>query len=537
MAKNSLLLFYLFCGQISFAQEGRYALFFKDKAGTAFTIENPLEYLSQRSIDRRAKNGVVVSEEDFPVNADYVNQVKSLGADILYTSRWMNAVLVRLDGNELNDITLLPFIASYEYIAPNDQVSGGRSKKIKNKKDSNLGIVNQVQLSMLGLDDMHTENIYGQGITVAVFDSGFPGVDKVDAFKPMFDEGRVTYTQDIIGKSGNVFQYDEHGTEVLSIMAAHQTGIFLGGVPEANYQLYVTEDVTTEYRIEEYNWLVAAEKADSTGVDIINSSLGYNIFDDASMNYTTAELDGKTAVISKAANLAIKKGIFVVVSAGNDGNTSWSLVNPPADVDGVLAVGSVTSTGNRSNFSSIGPTADGRIKPDVVALGSGVSVIKANGNTGFTSGTSAAAPLITSLVMGLMQTFPELSVSELYSLVIGSGNGSEHPDNRTGYGVPNYLGAKILHSGEGPNSVISTVYLYPNPVSGDTIKLEVDIPTGQSATIGIYNLQGQLMLKSTGDVTYANNPIELDVSGFSAGLYIIKVETNGVLRTIRMVRL
>lgn len=519
------------------AQEGRYALFFADKEGTSFSIENPLAFLSQKSVDRRVKNGVAVSPEDFPVNAGYVDQLKSLGADILYTSRWMNAAIAQLEDGELAEIVLLPFVSSYEYIGSRVELSGGRIRKVKEKKDSDVSVVNQVQLSMLGLDDMHQENIYGQGINIAVFDSGFPGVDQSDAFKTLFDEERVTYTKDVVGNSGNVFQYDGHGTEVLSIMAANLANRFLGGAPKANYQLYVTEEVSTEFRIEEYNWLVAAEKADSAGVDIINSSLGYNLFDDASMNYTKTQLDGNTALVSKAARLAISKGIFVVVSAGNDGNTSWALVNPPADVDGVLAVGSITSTGNLSGFSSIGPTADGRIKPDVVALGSGVSVIKSNGNTGFTSGTSSAAPLITSLVAGLMQTFPTLTVSELYDLVIASGSMSNHPDNQKGYGIPNYSGAKLIQQGEESPEYSSAVYLSPNPSFGNTIKLEMDVPIGQLATIHIYNLQGQLMLRSEGEIDYSNNPIELDVSGIGSGLYLVKVESDGILRTIRLIKL
>lgn len=513
-------------------------IFFADKEGTTYSIENPLAFLSQKSLDRRAKNGVSIVEEDFPVNAAYVDQVKSSGADILYTSRWMNAAIVQLDEGELGDVLLLPFVSSYEYIGTSKEVAGGRTRKVKNKRDSpNQGIINQVQLSMLGLDDMHVENYYGQGITIAVFDSGFPGVDQADAFKALFEEGRITYTKDVIGNSGNVYQYDDHGTEVLSIMAANQAGVFLGGVPQANYQLYVTEDASSEFRIEEYNWLVAAEKADSAGVDIINSSLGYNVFDDTSMDYTKMQLDGNTAVVSRAAGLAISKGIFVVVSAGNEGNNSWELVNPPADVDGVLAVGAITSTGSLSGFSSVGPTADGRIKPDIVALGSGVSVIKATGNPGFTSGTSAASPLVASLVAGLMQTFPELTVSELYDLVIASGNMSESPDNQRGYGVPNYSGAKIIQLGEEPPEHTSAVYLFPNPSSGNTVKLELDVPIGQVASVNIYSLQGQLLLKSEGEINYSNNPIELDVSDFGSGLYIVKIESEGVLHTIRLIKL
>ena len=536
MARSSFCWYWLLLAQVAMAQEGRYAVFFTDKTGTSYSAEAPLEFLSQKSIDRRIKNGVMVSEEDFPVNKSYVSQVGALGADILYTSRWMNAAIVQLDDGELGSISQLAFVASYEYLGPKAVLPGGRARTKKGRKDSGIGVVNQVQLSMLGLDDMHADDIYGQGVAIAVFDSGFPGVDQADAFKAMLDNGQVSYTQDIVGKSGNVYQYDDHGTEVLSIMAASQAGTYLGAAPQATYQLYVTEDVGSEYRIEEYNWLVAAEKADSAGADIIHSSLGYNIFDDPAMDYATSQLDGKTTVVSRAAKTALAKGIFVVVSAGNEGNTSWSLVNPPADVEGVLAVGAVTSMGNRSNFSSVGPTADGRIKPDVVALGSGVSVIKGNGDTGFTSGTSAAAPLATGLVAGLVQAFPTLSVPELYDLVIASGSMFANPDNQKGYGVPNYMQAKIIASGEAPTTT-ATVCLYPNPVTGDTVKLELKVPIGQSATIAIYNLKGQQVLKTQGNITYSNHPVVLDVSGLGAGLYILKVETEGILRTIRLVKL
>lgn len=522
--------------QISFAQDGRYVIFFADKVGTTYSVDNPLEFLSPKSVERRIKNGVSLTEEDFPVNENYLNQVKMLGADLIHASRWMNALVVQVEGDELSNISALPFVASTEYVSPTKPMSGGRTKRINQRKDSNIGIVNQLQISMLGLDDMHNDNILGEGVLVGVFDSGFTGVNITDPFKQLVQNGRLTYTLDLVGNSGNVFQYDDHGTEVLSIMAANQMS-YMGGAPNATYQLYVTEDVGSEFRIEEYNWLIAAEKADSAGVDIINSSLGYNLFDDESMDYTTAQLDGKTAVVSKAAAIAISKGILVIVSAGNDGNSSWGLVNPPADVDGIIAVGAITSTGNLSNFSSIGPTADGRIKPEVVTLGSGVSVIKANGTPGSASGTSSAAPLVTSLAIGLLQAFPNLTAKEIYDLIIMSGNRSESPDNKQGYGVPNYLTAKNLEIGVVPVDPTSEVYIYPNPTSEGVLKISVDVPIGQKATILIYNLHGQLVFRSEGAVTYASNPVELDVSGFSRGLYIVKVETEGNLKTIRLVKL
>ncbi|HCM74760.1 MAG TPA: hypothetical protein DIS90_00140 [Cytophagales bacterium] len=536
MVRNSVItVIIILIHQLSYAQTGRYAIFFSDKAGTIYSVDDPSQFLSQKSIERRIKNGVVVSEEDFPVNEGYINQVKSTGAKVLHASRWMNAVMVELEDNELNSILQLPFVTAHEYIAPAKTNPGGRAGRVHKKKDASLDVVNHLQLTMLGLDDMHKENIYGEGIVVGVFDSGFSGVDVTTPFKALFDEGRITFTQDLVGKTSNVFQYDDHGTEVLSIMAASQAGTYLGGVPKATYQLYVTEDDPIEYRIEEYNWLVAAEKADSAGVDIINSSLGYNYFDDATMDYSTSQLDGKTAVVSRAASIAIRKGMLVVVSAGNDGNTSWRLVNPPADVDGVLAVGAITSTGNLSNFSSVGPTSDGRIKPDVVALGSGVSIIKQNGTTGFTSGTSAAAPLVTSLAVGLLQKFPSLTSTELYNLILASGNMSDNPDNQKGQGLPRYLEAKLIKEGKTPELPTSEIHVYPNPIT-NLVTLSMDVAPGQWASVRVYDLMGQLLLKSEGEVTYVNNPLELDISHFSAGLYLMRVETGGVVKTIRLMK-
>lgn len=519
------------------AQEGRYAIFLADKSESVFNVDNPSAFLSSRSIERRAKQGILITEEDFPVNSNYLLEISNQGAHILHSSRWLNAIIVEVENSELGAILALPFVTGSEYLAPLASTAGGRVRRTKGKKDSSLSVVNQVQTNMLGLDDMHKDNFRGEGVLIAVFDSGFTGVDIGAPFQPLLNEGRITLMEDIVAKSGNVFQYDDHGTEVLSIMAANQPGLYIGGAPAATYQLFITEDVGSEYRIEEYNWLVAAEKADSAGVDIINSSLGYNLFDDAAMDYTIDQLDGETAVVSKAAALATKKGILVVSSAGNDGNAAWKFINPPSDVNGVIAVGAVTSTGNLSNFSSVGPTADGRIKPDVVALGSSVSVIKANGTTGFTSGTSASTPLITSLAAGFRQAFPELTVAELYDLIISSGSLHQSPNNQLGYGIPNYLVAKEIVTGEAPPLPSLKIVMYPNPVTTGVINVDLDIPSGDHAVITIYNLKGQQVFRSEGEVTYINNPVVVEVSKFSPGLYILKVEAAGVSNTFRLVKL
>lgn len=538
MGRINIFLFFVF-GAIAhaFAQDGRYAIFMSDKTGSSFSIDNPSAFLSQRSIERRVKQGINVTDEDFPVSQIYVQQVKETGAKVLYSSRWFNALVIEVVGSQLSDVLALPFVTGSEFLAPKSQASGGRIKRVKGKRDSNLNTVNQVQMKMLGIDEMHNDNFLGENVVIGVFDSGFTGVDVGEPFKPLIDEGRIMIMEDLLNKSGNVFQYDDHGTEILSIMAADQVDLYRGGAPKATYQLFVTEDVSSEYRIEEYNWLIAAERADSAGVDIINSSLGYNLFDDESMDYTIDQLDGETAVVSRAAAAATRKGILVVSSGGNDGNTSWKFVNPPSDVNGVLAVGSVTSTGTLSNFSSIGPTADGRIKPDVVALGTSVSVIKANGTSGFTSGTSASTPLISGLAAGLWQAFPELNVIALYDLIISSGTLAKTPNNEMGYGIPNYLAAKEIVTGVEPPSPTLAVVVYPNPITTDSLNIDLDIPSGQQVKITIYNLQGQRVFQSEGEVNFLNNPVQIDTSKFSRGLYLMKVETIGVLRTFRVVKL
>lgn len=523
--------------QFLFAQDGRYAFFLSDKEGTNYSIGDPSAFLSEKSISRRIKNGVSVTMEDLPVSQEYVSQIEEKGAVIFQTSRWLNAVVAEVESNEVNEILSLPFVTSSSFLSPISTSSGGRVKKFKSRKDSNLGIVNSLQTAMLGLDDMHNDGFMGEGISIGVFDSGFIGVNVTSPFQSLINEGRITMTLDLVSQSENVFQYDDHGTEVLSIMAANEPGVYRGGAPKATYQLYVTEDVSSEYRIEEFNWLIAAEKADSAGVDIISSSLGYNLFDDAAMNYSTDQLDGKTAVVSIAASIALSKGMLVVCSAGNEGNVQWKLVTPPADADGVLSVGAVTSSGNLSGFSSVGPSADGRIKPDVVALGSGVSVIKTNGTSGFTSGTSASTPLITSLAAGLLQAFPDLSARALYDLIITSGNISQIPNNQFGYGIPNYLTAKEVMIGGDPVVKNPPIVIYPNPVTGDSLRVEMDIPVGQSASISIYSLQGQLVFQSAGAITYSNNPVDLDLALFSAGLYIVRIETLDMVKTFRLIKL
>jgi serine protease AprX len=529
----SLVLMFM-CGVV-FAQDGKYMIFFSDRNGSTYSISNPQAYLSQRSLDRRARNNILITENDLPVNEDYVLQVSNTGASVLHVSRWINGVLVAADEGQLVAISNLTFVTKAEYVAPPGPAVGGRIRKSNQKKDSSLELANRMQSSMIGLDDMHGEDISGSGVVVAILDAGFEGVDIVPAYEHLRSEGRIQMTADIIGNSGSVFQYDNHGSEVLSVMAARIENSYAGGAFGATFQLFVTEDVGSEYRIEEYNWLIAAEKADSAGADIINTSLGYNLFDDPSMDYSKDQLDGKTAVVSQAAQMALAKGMVVVVSAGNEGNNQWKLVNPPADVEGVITVGSVTSIGSVSGFSSVGPTADGRIKPDVVALGSGVSVIKSSGSLGFATGTSVAAPLVASLAAGLMQKFPDLTVNQLVEAIVQSGSMAGQPNNEMGYGVPHYLAAIEWLNEDPPPPIPPERIIYPNPVT-DRILIDLGAFLPVNATVRVYGLSGQRLKEVRAEMTIRNNPLELDMNDLSPGIYVLKVEYSGSVKTMKMVK-
>jgi len=535
MALSRLLTFiFLISSFVLSAQTNRYIVYLKDKAGSPFSIANPEQFLSQRSIQRRATQKINVIEEDLPISPTYREQLQATGARVFFSSKWMNCVLVETTSTIISSIVLLPFVSKAELVAPGKKLTAGRVQKVRKAKNTSNTPATNVQLGMIGIDSMHLDGYKGEGVSVAVFDSGFEGVDLSTSFKPIFQENRLAYSFDFISNSKNVFQYDDHGTEVLSVMAAYLPGSYAGGAYQATFTLFVTEDVDSEYRVEEYNWLFAAEKADSAGVDIVNSSLGYNLFDDPTMNYDkTDDLNGKTAIVSIAARKSLEKGMMIVCSAGNEGSNSWKLVTPPADVDGVLAIGSVTSAKVKSSFSSIGPTSDGRVKPDVVALGSSTSVITASGSVGTSSGTSVAAPLISSLVAGVWQRYPYLTSGEIYDAIINSADQATQPDQLKGYGIPNYNAVKSAFD---VIKIDEEFVIYPNPIT-DFVKIVFQRPEGQSVVISIVDLQGKLFSEYSSIVTGQTNPLIIDMNSFSAGLYVIQINVSGSIRTFRIAKL
>jgi serine protease AprX len=512
--------------------QNRYVVYFNDKANSPYSVDAPLQYLSQRAIDRRTKQGISVTTVDFPVNPTYLQAVRGSSARTFYSSRWMNCVLLQADVAQLDAIQAMPFVKGIELVAPGSYAGSGRVKTFKARKGPGIAAPTLNQLKMVGIDSMHVDGIRGSGVLVGIFDSGFQGVNTAVPFQHLFTNGQIKYTYDFVGGATDVYKTDDHGTEVFSVIAGHSDS-YTGGAYEASFQLYITEDEASEFRVEEFNWLFAAERADSSGVDVINASLGYNIFDDPSMDYEKKDLNGFTAVVTRAAAAAVERGIVVVCSAGNEGNNFWEFVTPPADAVGVLSVGAVNQAGTKTAFSSVGPTVDGRVKPDVAALGSGTMVVRPSGAVGAQSGTSVSSPIITSLAIGVIQRFPDLKGSEVYQSIIESGSQSLSPDNLLGYGIPYYPKIRRKFVPYQPTEPIS---IFPNPAGNGKFQvlfMEVD----QQVQIEIFDLRGTVLGNHQVSLTWQNNPVELDLSSLAPGSYLVKVRTKDNFKTTTVVRL
>jgi serine protease AprX len=530
------LMISLLCCVSATAQVNRYIIFFKDKTATPFSIDQPAKFLSAKAIERRLQQGVAISEADLPVNPTYVQGVANTGAKTFFTTRWMNAVLVQCDASLIASIQGLPFVSHVLFVAPQQRlVESGRRKGLFRKKNANVGVKTVTQLQMLGIPEMHGDGFKGEGVTIAILDGGFIGVNTIAPFQELFSEGRYDdeASHDFVRNTDNVFQYDDHGTQVFSVIAANIPDDFTGGAYEANFQLYVTEDASSEYRIEEYNWLFAAERADSAGVDIISSSLGYYDFDQQAMNYTTAEMDGKTAVVTQAAQWAADRGIIVITSAGNEGNiSSWKIITAPADAVDVVAVANVNAQGLPSASSSRGPSADGRIKPDLAALGSGVTVIQDNGSVGTASGTSLAAPLITSLVAGVWQKFPDLSAKEVVAALKATASRAGNPDNNVGYGIPNYKSVSAYLEREGDEAF----EVYPNPAFDSLTISPADPELLPSCTVEFISRLGQTLSKGTANFSSTNIVYRSDISQYPPGVYFVRITAGEKKYVFRIIK-
>ncbi len=542
MAKNRILgcvLLILSFSSELIGQENRYVIYLKDKANTVYTTDAPEAYLSPRSIKRRTTQGLSITENDFPVNQAYVSAIGATGANPIFSSKWFNAVIIEANAEQLSAIRALPSYLKEEYAAPG--IVPTAREKGKMKFSSPLRIAkksntSQLQNEMLGIPAMHAQGFTGEDMLIGVFDGGFINVNSIAFFSHIFTNQRLIGAYDFVHNQPNVFDFNDHGTQVLSCIGAYEEDVLVGTAYNASFVLCVTEDVRSEYRIEEYNWLVAAEYADSIGVDIISTSLGYNTFGDASMNYVYEDLDGKTAIITQAANFAASKGILLVNSAGNEGNKSWKYITPPADGLLNVAVGAINTNYTIANFSSRGPTADGRIKPDVVALGSPAIVGKSDGNIGQAYGTSFAAPLITGLAAGLWQANPTLSAAAIIDKLLLSGSMVDKPDTIYGFGIPHFERAQGQIISGFEDKLQGRFQIFPNPIKDGSFYIKATGFNYQMLEVSIRDIKGGLVNSQSYAIDGESDTFSLPMSTLPSGVYYVFIAGDGISENIRLIK-
>ena len=517
----------------------KYWISFTDKTNTPYSAGRPEEFLSLRSIERRTRQGIAITEDDLPVDPEYLDRVRNKGIAIINVSKWFNGALIELnDTAYLDTLRALDFVESkIVKVKPGFKDIPAKTNDSKFKTEiSPLPVqygYSYNQIHMINGDYLHELGFTGEGMLIAVLDAGFTNANSISSLEHIWDEDRVVAWKDFV-KDGRGFFINthNHGTAVFSIMGGFQPEILIGTAPNAAYILVRTEDVSSEYIIEEYNWVCGAEYADSLGADVINSSLGYTQFDDPSENHAYSDLNGRTAPISIAATMAARKGIIVSTSASNLGDDPWFHIGTPADADSILAVGAVDSDGIITNFSSRGPSFDGRVKPDIVAQGQNTVAQNIDGSFVPCSGTSCSSPVITGIVTCLWQANPHATNIQVMDAVRKSASKYFNPDSAYGYGIPNMLTADWMLKPleEITNNTLTSFTLFPNPAN-DYFYLQVYRPEenrNETITLNFIDLSGRLQRQEIRQITGHQFVLEIrNIDNLLTGLYILEIELSG----------
>lgn len=523
----------------------RYWIQFADKNNTPYSIDRPEEFLSERAIQRRIKYGIALDEKDIPVNPSYIEAVKKTGAVILNPSKWLNGVTVEVyDNSVLDAISGLPFVNKTRalYDEPLKQMLKERSYFQETNIETIMNTSGLrgyyggalIQIDLLNGIALHDMGYRGEGMWIGICDSGYQGADAHDAFQNMMEEGRLLGTKDFVYKNGVVYSDDHHGTACLSLMAGYMPGVYVGTAPKASYFLCRTENINSENVIEEYNWVSAAEYMDSLGIDIISTSLGYISFDDAEMSHVYEDFDGKTCVITIGAEIASSKGILCVVAAGNEGDTQFPYIGAPGDAKNVLTVGGVKMDGKKAGFSSIGPTYDGRIKPDVMSFAYAVTVASPSNNFYEGNGTSFAAPSLTGMVACYWQARNDVSEDKIREMIKKSANNYSTPNSNYGYGIPDFKRALDMLNLEDCDifNKKTPFYVYPNPSNG---KVKLSLDCKEKVMVQVFDMFGKKIYCFDNEVDSVEY-IDVCLSNLKAGVYIIRIDGEKNNSTVKLIK-
>jgi subtilisin family serine protease len=457
--------------------------------------------------ERRYRRKIPFDYQDAPV---YPSYLQAVGGEVKYVSRWLNAAYV-VGGNVADGVEKIVTAKRYRPYTTQDEWPGPYLGQALD------------QLHLIRLDTLWGAGWRGRNVRIAVFDSGFDGYPTIPAFAYARSKGQPLYKKDFVDFDDSPFDGDDHGTRVLSVISAFIPDTLVGGATEADLILIKTEDVSREVKNEEYQWVAAAEWVETLGTDIIQSAVGYTTFDDHA-TYAPTDLDGQTAAITLAADAADAAGILVVQSAGNEAGNAWNNIIVPCDGRKVLCVGSVRRTRERAATSSHGPTADGRVKPEVMALGAGAAVAAANSAVLRTSGTSFAAPAISALAAALMQSNPQATHRDVFNVILQSADRFQNPDAQYGYGIPDGAQAFRLLNPSHDSTSVRSRFNSPEWVVYDSGKAFcLFTPTAfLRYSVEFYDLSGKTCASMNGlaaGIKY-HAPMELPI-----GAYIVKITT------------
>lgn len=545
MRKLSFLLMFLAATMFAQAQVATniYWVQFTDKEDSPYSIDNPEAYLSPRALQRRANLNITIDEYDLPVNPQYLQAVADCGAEIINPSKWLNGVSVHVtDPSVIEAINALDCVMTVRN-CPNDlKAQEQKERWLANEMKpaastrSSKGFYGgaEDQVKQLNVDVLHDMGFDGTGVIIAVLDGGFEGAENTSCFDNMREEGRLLGTRDFVYGSNSVYTQSTHGTSCLSTMGAYDPNNMVGTAYKASYYLIHTEDGDSENIIEEYNWVSGAEYADSLGVDVCSTSLGYITFDMSQWDHPYQHYDGKTAPMSIGAEIAASRGMICMNAAGNEGDGTCTL-GIPADAEHIVTVGAVNAAGDRASFSSVGPTYDGRIKPDVMAMGEGTYVASGygswwpyyNGN-----GTSFATPVLAGAVACLRQARPYSSVQEICDALRACGNRAENPDSKYGYGIPDFSQAlELLKVEEHSVAANEIINVYPNPSHGE---VKVALKEGAKADVTVYDITGRQLYTYTFN-GLNHTTLENYMNTLGTGVYFINAVSELGSQTVKLV--
>jgi len=547
------LLIAFFHSITTFAQD-RYVIFFTDKNNSPYSVSAPQQFLSQRAIDRRLNQGISITSEDLPVNPSYVQGLSAAGATILGTTKWFNAAIVYIPNTTvMGNILQLPYVQNSLNIG---RIKSGDSHTkfdvqlpapyASERTHSSAAVTffnygySFNQINMIGLNGLHDMGLTGEGMLIAVMDAGFLDANLMVCFDSLFAQNRIAATWDFVDNESDVYDDHYHGAAVLSCMASNVADSIIGTAPHASYLLLRSEDAATEYIIEEYNWAMAAEYADSAGADIINSSLGYTTFNDPAQDHTYMDMNGNTAPVTIAADFAASRGILVVNSAGNEGGSNWNYIGAPADGDSVLAVGAVNAQENYAGFSSNGPSYDGRIKPDVAARGQNTWLYSPYSNNLpiMANGTSFSSPVMAGAVACLWQAWGTKNNMEIIDAVKRSAHQFNNPDTLLGYGIPDFsLANSLLGLGDINVPTDEQVHIFPNPWNGsDPLTILFYSQDSGPGIARLYDMQGKLINSTTFATVPGGYTMQVFSASLQAGMYILEYQQNDKLFSRKLIR-